>query len=886
MTKNPELKIEAYARVARQVAAESCVLLRNEKEVLPIRDKSRLALFGTNVFHYYKSGLGSGGLVNTSYVISILEAIQEDSQVTIDEELLAVYDKWIEQNPFDEGSGWGTVPWSQKEMPVDEALVREAAERNDVAIVFIGRTAGEDQDNSATAGSYMLTEEELALIQKVTTHFEKSVVLLNVGNIIDMKWVETYQPSAVMYVWQGGQEGGHGAWDAIRGVVTPCGKLTDTIAQDISDYPSTAYFGDRVRNEYCEDIYVGYRYFETVAKDKVLYPFGYGLSYTSFSIDAKLVSHNDTSFVVEADVKNTGKVSGKEVVQVYVKAPQGKLGKPALVLAGFAKTKVLMSGEIQKLTVTCEKAYIASFDDTGVTGNPQCMLWEAGEYEIFVGNSVRDSKFCGKYQEELRVLEQLSDACAPVRDFMRFKIVDGMLEKELVKGKEETQVFEELPSCEQDTSHIYKLSDVYENKISLDEFVATLSNEQMVHMFRGEGMCSPKGTGGTAGVFGGLTPDLTELGIPVGCCADGPSGVRMDNGSLAFSLPNGTAIGCTFNAELAEELFSFLGLEILNDKIDSILGPGMNIHRNPLNGRNFEYISEDPLLTGYMTIAQLKGLKKYGIEGTIKHFCGNNQEYSRTLADPVISQRALREIYLRGFEMAVKVAGAKSVMTTYGPLNGLWTAGNPDLLTTILRKEWGFDGIVMSDWWAVANWRGEASDNTNHAPMLMAQNDIFMLCDDTLQADSEDNILACLQDGTITRGMLVRNTKNILRFLLQAPAMKYFQKEMEATPTEWGEVRKDKDEKEQSFEVELDSMEPYDMIVTMKNDLTELAQIPIAVYVNNLYRGMISLKGSNGQETSVRMSIGRLPGKDHFIKFVWKRNEVTFVRLDFEPSKE
>ena len=278
------LDMEQYVALARQTAAEGCVLLKNDNQTLPLRTGDRVAVFGRIASTYYKSGLGSGGLVNTRYVVGILDALKEEKDITIDEKLLKVYEDWTKEHPYDVGEGWGRVPWSQEEMPLEDSIVADAAANNDIAIVVVGRTAGEDQDNTPDPGSYLLTDTERDMIAKVSSKFARTAVLLNVGNIIDMKWVKECNPSSVMYVWQGGQEGGHGVCDALTGRVNPCGKLTDTIAYDIKDYPSTENFGDERKNYYKEDIYVGYRYFESFAKDKVLYPFGFGLSYTAFEI--------------------------------------------------------------------------------------------------------------------------------------------------------------------------------------------------------------------------------------------------------------------------------------------------------------------------------------------------------------------------------------------------------------------------------------------------------------------------------------------------------------------------------------------------------------------------------------------------------------------------
>ena len=420
--KNYKLDLERYAVLARQATAEGCVLLENEGQALPLREGERVAVFGRMAFHYYKSGLGSGGLVNTRYVVGILDALKDCKEIRLDEKLMGIYEDWIRENPFDEGQGWGRVPWCQKEMEVTDEMLG-CARDNDVSLVIIGRTAGEDQDNNAGPGSYCLTETEEDMIRRVCQVSKRTVVVLNVGNIIDMSWVEKYHPQAVLYAWQGGQEGGNGVADVLTGKVCACGKLTDTIAQSIEDYPSTENFGDPFKNYYKEDIYVGYRYFETFAKDKVLYPFGYGLSYTSFGIKAEILKNSEEELTVAAEVVNTGAVKGKEVVQVYAKVPQGKLGNPARRLIGFAKTGELKPGEKEEVVIVIPKYDLTSYDDSGVTGHKSCYVLEEGTYEIFVGSDVRSAESAGCYEEKFRVVEKLQEACAPVEKFSRMKAV-------------------------------------------------------------------------------------------------------------------------------------------------------------------------------------------------------------------------------------------------------------------------------------------------------------------------------------------------------------------------------------------------------------------------------------------------------------------------------
>lgn len=917
-----KLDLEKYAALARQAVAEGCVLLENEGQALPLRDGERVAVFGRMAFHYYKSGLGSGGLVNTRYVVGILDALKECEGIHLDEKLMGIYEDWIMENPYDEGQGWGRVPWCQKEMDVTEEML-DCARRDDVSLVVIGRTAGEDQDNNAKAGSYCLTEAEEDMIRRVCEVSERTVVVLNVGNIIDMSWVEKYHPQAVLYAWQGGQEGGNGVADVLTGKVCACGKLTDTIAADINDYPSTVNFGDPFKNYYKEDIYVGYRYFETFARDKVLYPFGYGLSYTTFEMKAEVLKNTGDEITVSVTVSNTGEVRGKEVVQVYVKVPQGKLGNPARKLIGFAKTKELAPGEQEEVCIVIQKYDMASYDDSGVTGHKSCYVLEEGCYEVFVGSDVRSAVSVGCYEEEFRVIEELEEAYAPVEKFQRMKAVllpDGtyqaVTEEVPVRtvDPQERRANEMPETLDYIGDKGYKLVDVLDKKVSMEEFIAQISEEDLIAIFRGEGMCSPKVTAGTAAAFGGVTDGLTALGIPVGCCSDGPSGIRMDCGTKAFSLPNGTSFGCTFNVELVGALYEMTGKELRLNKIDSLLGPGMNIHRNPLNGRNFEYISEDPILTGRICAAQVKAMAKSGIGSTIKHFCGNNQEVGRSTSDSVISERALREIYLKGFEIAVKEGGARSVMTTYGSVNGLWTAGSYDLCTTILRKEWGFDGIVMTDWWAKSNYEGHQAEAPVKAPMVAAQNDIYMVVSDAKANPENDDVEEMLHAGKITLGELQRNAANILGFLLKSPSIliladRICEEELEAMNT------KEEDDVDAGSLVSIESdsvtqkividgallhpakgkadviavtnefMGDFTMKFTLKSDLGELAQLPVSVFLDNIHKMTVSVQGTNGKWVEESRILNMEFGHNHYIKFYYGADNLEIKEIVLIPNR-
>ncbi|MCC5892932.1 glycoside hydrolase family 3 C-terminal domain-containing protein [Exiguobacterium sp.] len=875
------LNWDTYKQLARTAVSEGAVLLKNEQATLPLKAGTTVSVFGRSQFNYYKSGTGSGGMVNVSHVTSPLEALQATEGIDVNQSLLDTYEAWVETNPFDQGVGWAGEPWSQPEMAVTDELVASAAAASDVALVFIGRTAGEDRDNTADPGSYLLTDIELELIEKVSRTFSKTAVVLNVGNIIDMRWAN--EPSAILYAWQGGLEGGTGLVDVLTGAVSPSGKLTDTIARSIDDYPSTKNFGHADKGIYQEDIYVGYRYFETFAKDKVLYPFGFGLSYTTFETDVVTASEADRMISVTVDVTNTGEVDGKEVVQLYVEKPQGVLGNPARALVAFDKTSLLAPGERETLTFNVPVTEFASYDDSGVTGHESSFVLEAGMYRLYAGTDVRSAEACYDYAvEALEVIETLSENMAPVTSFERMK--PRATETGLTVGYEptpqrsidvEARYMAERPAVRETTGDTgVKLSDVYDGKAELETFLDQLTDEDLACIVRGQGMNSPRVTPGTAAAFGGVSDRLEAFGIPAACCADGPSGIRMDIGTKAFALPNGTLLASTFNTQLVEDLFEMTGLEMRKNRVDTLLGPGMNIHRNPLNGRNFEYFSEDPHVTGKMAIAQLNGMHRVGVTGTLKHFSANNQEAHRHDIDSVVSERALREIYLKGFEMAVKEGKATSIMTTYGAVNGIWTAGLYDQNTRILRDEWGFEGIVMTDWWAKVNAReDEPANRQNTAAMVRSQNDLYMVVDRPDTNSFDDNTGAALADGSLTRGELLRSAANICRFVLNAPAMERLlgihdgSVEVIGLDEEEGQAIDfdvtyqhlangesvsllDADTSTGNthvFAVSVDETGTYDVTITAKSDAGELAQMPVTLFANNIPGPTFTFNGTDGE---------------------------------------
>ena len=919
-----------YCELARKVSAEGCVLLKNTGSVLPYKKGTEIALFGRIQNHYYKSGTGSGGMVNVDKVVTIPEALTESGFV-LNKELTATYTEWEKTNPYEEGFGWGKDPWCQKEMPLTEDFVAQIAEQTQTAAIVIGRTAGEDRDNSNKPGSWLLSDEEKQMIKLVRKAFKYVTVIFNTGNITDMSFIAEYDPDAVILAWQGGMIGALGLADILSGTVSPSGKLSDTIAKSIEDYPSHKNFGNVAQNIYEEDVYIGYRYFETFAKDKVLFPFGFGLSYSTFSIKPGKFDFTGTkenlkvSFSVE--VTNTGKVPAKETVQIYIQPPQGKLGKPLRNLIAFQKTEELKPAQTQTLKFSIDWKTFASFDDTGITGNKSCFVLEAGEYAFYVGTDVRSAQKAGNHElKELIVTEKLHQALAPVVSFSRFKPLEknGTIclsqdKIEAVKPYQKAHRLQNLPKVKAEYDCVkpvqggnVQLKDVADGKLTLKQFLSYLTDDDLACIIRGEGMGSPKVTPGTAAAFGGVSPHLKELGIPCVCCDDGPSGMRLDSGVHAFSLPNGTMLACSFNPALISELYYCTGLEMTYQKVDVLLGPGMNIHRHPLNGRNFEYFSEDPYLTGICGGAMISGLHRAGTYGSLKHFCANNQEFARHEADAVISERALREIYLKGYEMCIKNNGAKVIMTTYAPVNGIWTSGNYDLDTLITREEWGFKGFLMTDWWAKINAEGEPAGHNDFATMAKAQNDVYMVCPDSAKNEHKDNTAESLKNGTLDRAELLRNAENIIGFALNTNAFRSIAGTVNKVNiinrqdssggesldnVQYYRITKDslipfdtvqtKKGTTHVFGVTVDELGIYNVEITAKADQGELAQIPVSVFFNGILCATLTWNGTNGRWESKNMK-ALLFSKHSVIKLYFAQSglEIKDIQFTFkEPPR-
>ncbi len=752
------------AALFRTAAAESCVLLKNDG-VLPLNGR-RAAVFGICQIKWMDMGYGSGGDVVRPYTVSLADALEKRGDIAYDKKLMAKYREWC--GPYAPGPmPWGEWPQHHDEMPLDGETVSAAAAECDAAIVVIGRACGESIEIALEKGSYYLTDDETAMLDAVTAAFSKVIVLLNIGNIIDLSWTARYPLSAVLAVWNGGMESGNAAADVLSGKTTPCGKLADSVALSYDDYPSSGNFGGAEFSEYKEDIFVGYRYFSTFRPERVLYPFGFGLSYTSFRLD--LVSFRGLCAVVK--VTNTGAASGREVVQLYCRAPQGLLGKAALSLCAFAKTRLLAPGESQELELSTDEYTLSSYDDAGKTAFPSAFVLEKGDYELLYGNSSAQLAPAGIYTVgETKLIVQLEEACAAEKPFRRLTASGGEEDVPLRRSSLRERIVSRLPAELPFTGDRgIKLGDVKAGRASLEDFVSQLGDGELEALTRGEGsMDSDLGPAGNAGAFGGVIPSLREKGVKPVVTTDGPSGIRLS--AQCLLAPCEAALACSWDTELVEAVMTEIGRELILRGSNVLLGPGVNIHRSPLCGRNFEYYSEDPLLTGKLAAAAVRGIQSQGASACPKHFCCNNQEFMRNMSDSRVSERALREIYLRGFEICIREGSPKNIMTSYNPLNGVWNHYNYDLVTTVLRGQLGYTGCVMTDWWMVPAESPDFPGIEVNAYRVRAQVDVFMPGNQNFgdkEYASDGTLLATLgKPGGITRGELQRSAMNVLRFVM------------------------------------------------------------------------------------------------------------------------
>ena len=735
---------EKHIQLSRMAATEGTVLLKNNNNVLPFAKGTKVAVFGKGQIDYVKGGGGSGD-VHVSYVRNIYQGLKlKKEHIEVFDALSLYYQEYVEEQ-YKNGAALGMFD----EAAVPTELLARAKEFTDTAIIVINRYSRENSDrrNDGTDNYFYLSDAEAAMVDAVTANFAKVVVLLNVGAMIDTSWFAYNDSiSSAVMLWQAGMEGGLAAADILVGEANPSGKLVDTCAKSFDDYPSSEGFHESDNYvKYHEDIFVGYRYFETIPgkKDCVVYPFGYGLSYTTFAFSDITACNVGENIIVSVKVTNTGNVAGKEVVQVYYGAPVGKLDKAAKELCGFAKTKELASGESQLVTIAFAVNDMASFDDIGVVCKSSYIL-EKGTYSIYVGNSVRNAEAI-EYTYALTddvIVEQLTSYCGPEKLEKRLK-ADGSYETLECKPVERF-TFPNTYECAEKPEKMHRLIDVANGKIDLDTFMAQLTEDELMYLVGGH---PNVGVANTCGMG-----CLSKYGIPPIMTVDGPAGVRINpnTGVRTTAFPVATALACTWNLEIMEEIGRAGALECKENNLLIWLTPALNIHRSPLCGRNFEYFSEDPFISGKMAAAKTKGIQSQNIVACPKHFACNNKETNRKMSDSILSERALREIYLKGFEICVKESGPKMIMTSYNIINGVRASENAELLEGILRDEWGFGGMVTTDW----HTRG------THLAEVKACNDIKM------SYGCPDELKEAYEAGELTREELCVCVKRILEMIL------------------------------------------------------------------------------------------------------------------------
>ncbi|MBR2340184.1 MAG: glycoside hydrolase family 3 C-terminal domain-containing protein [Clostridia bacterium] len=732
-----------HIQISLEAAREGAVLLKNEDNILPLKIGTRVAVFGKAQIDYVKGGGGSGD-VHCEYVRNIYEGLQlKEDKVEVFSPLSDYYANYVKEMLADKKQ---SGMFDEAEIPAD--LLADAKSFADTAIITVNRYSGEGWDRHADdSDSYFnLSKLEKDMVYTVCNSFENVIVLLNTGAMIDTSWfADNKKIKAALMIWQGGMEGGLACADILVGDVNPSGKLVDTCAIDCYDYPSTEGFHESEDYvKYTEDIFVGYRYFETVPgkKERVVYPFGYGLSYTTFEITDTVANEQDGKINISVTVKNTGTLAGKEVVQVYFSAPSVKITKPSLVLSAFAKTRSLAPTEAQTLTVSFDVSDMASYDDTGAI-QKSAYVMESGEYKLYIGSSVRDiTEIDYKYTlKKDTVIKQLTEYCAPKRLGKRL-LANG--DYQAVENKDfDQKKFECTYKCEkkypQSESDIKKLIDVYEGKVSIDEFLTQLTDEEIMQMLTGTPNAGVSETGGIGG--------LCKYGVPTMTTADGPAGARLkpQTGIRTTAFPIATMLACSWNTELVERVGAAGALEIKENNVSIWLTPALNIHRSPLCGRNFEYYSEDPFVAGKMAAAMVRGIQSQGIGATPKHFACNNKEVNRRNSDSVLSERALREIYLKGFEICIKESDPWLIMTSYNIINGVRSSENAELLRGILRGEWGYEGLIITDWLNTGNKRKEA----------VAGNDVRMPW-------HPDTIFS-----GVSRGIIAESARYVLRMILK-----------------------------------------------------------------------------------------------------------------------
>lgn len=785
---------------AKAAAVQCAVLLENDG-TLPFEKPCKVALYGNGARATVRGGTGSGE-VNARRTVTVEEGLKAAGFTISTDGWLDRYDE-VRRKAKEEYSALlarleeetkipatiHSFSHAFQEPPVPEVLKEDVAgSETDTAVYVLSRDSGEGRDRFCEEGDYLLSSTEKGALRTLAANYAHVVVILNVGGIIDIKAIREIEGiSSILLMGQLGNLGGEALSDVLLGKETPSGKLTDTWAKNYQDYPSSKNFSHNNGNVddeyYTEGIYVGYRYFDTFDVEPE-YCFGFGRSYTSFSTETVSVNVEGGNVSVEVKVENTGMTySGREVVQVYVSAPEGAMPKPYQELVGFAKTRKLLPKEAETLKITFPVSSLASYDEKRAA-----WVLEKGDYILRVGTSSRNTgeEAILRLSEEI-ITEQLKNQLAPEEEIGELVpesigiSYEGEISAERifvispsdisVKKVEYSKIHNEPYQTE--AKEKITLQDVLEKRHTVEELAAQLTPEELTFLCVGRICKDERGQSiiGAAsslvpGAAGETTDELQESrGIPPVVFADGPAGLRLEPHFIAdengkylggwgsmtsmlkerpkdrkvtdyyqycTAIPIATSLAQSWDMDLIEDVGKLVGEEMQEFGITLWLAPGMNIHRNPLCGRNFEYYSEDPLLSGRCAAADTRGVQSYSGAGTtIKHFAANNQEDNRMFANAHVSERALREIYLKGFEIAVKESQPLSIMSSYNLINGTHAANARELLTVIAREEWGFEGLIMTDWLTTSSMgeifgKGKKYSRSSAAVCIQAGNDLIM----------------------------------------------------------------------------------------------------------------------------------------------------------------
>ena len=799
-TDNTVMKRELDNRkIARRAAAEGMVLLKNEGQLLPLKEGTKVGLYGVGASRTIKGGTGSGD-VNERETVSIYQGMKNAGFEITTEDWIKAYDEqyqaaryaWrdeIEEKASkleDQVSGffnvYSTTPFR---MPAGVPVTQTDAE---IAIYILSRVAGEGADRFDTEGDYYLTKEEKQQLSDICSMYKHVIVAVNTGGLADLSFMDEYSNiEALLQIVQPGMEAGNAFADIISGKVTPSGKMADTWAYKYEDYPNSKTFshnnGNVDKEYYTEGLYVGYRYFDSF-DIPVRYGFGYGLSYTTFETKVLATELKENKkIVVETEVTNTGDTySGKEVVELYATCPAGKLEKEYRRLVAFAKTGLLAPGQSEKLTLEIGLDKLTSYSE-----KEAAWILEKGTYVIWAGNSLEASAPCAVLNLDKEVVLTKTQNICPLKEGLEemkqsSEKMNQKLEALLKVAEEEKLSVMELKAADVETRVVEYRSNAECVPEEARKFVDTLSTEKLVALASGDpgkGQGSNLGSAGISvpGSAGETNNCVLEDGVPGIVLADGPAGLRLmkhynvhegkivnkpfkfslegglfcegepaDPGETRYqyctAIPVGTLLAQTWDTALIEEVGEMIGGEMLEFSVTLWLAPGMNIHRNPLCGRNFEYYSEDPLLAGRMAGAMTNGVQNVpGCGTTIKHFACNNQEDNRMGSDSILSERTLREIYLKGFEISITESQPMSIMTSYNLINGVHAANCEDTCTKAARCEWGFQGVIMTDWTTT-----EYGPDCTASGCMRAGNDLVM----PGAFSDRDNLNQELADGTLS----------------------------------------------------------------------------------------------------------------------------------------